>query len=122
MKYGLGTCSASLKELEDGLGKTDFYLLSRLGVTRSIPAELRYMPHRYCGMELNNLPVETTIAQINSLLQRYGTKTALGTTLTAAIEHLRSEAGETVELTGDSGDGEEVELLRSLPLQERAHS
>ena len=30
----------------------------------------------------------------------------------------RSEAGETVELTGDSGDGEEVELLRSLPLQE----
>ena len=29
----------------------------------------------------------------------------------------RSEAGETVELTRDSGDGEEVELLRRLGSQ-----
>ena len=41
------------------------------GVARSIPTALRYMPHKYCGMELNNLPVETMIAQINSLLQYY---------------------------------------------------
>ena len=93
LKYGLGTCSASLEELEGGLGKTDFYLLSRMGVARSIPTELRYMPHQYCGMELNHLPVEATIAQINSLLQHYGTTGALGTTLTAAIEHLQVEVG-----------------------------
>ena len=64
-----------------------------MGVARSIPTELRYMPHQYCGMELNHLPVEATIAQINSLLQHYGTTGALGTTLTAAIEHLQVEVG-----------------------------
>ena len=37
MKYGLGACTASLAELEDGLGTTDFYLTSRLGVVRNIP-------------------------------------------------------------------------------------
>ena len=69
---------ATLKELEGGLGLTDFYLISKLGAARSIPTALRYMPHVYCGMELNNLPVETTVAQINCLLQHYGTTTALG--------------------------------------------
>ena len=64
-----------------------------MGVARSIPTELRYMPHQYCGMELNSLTVEATIAQINSLLQHYGTTSALGTTLTAAIEHLQVKVG-----------------------------
>ena len=88
----------SLKELEGGLRTKDFYLLSRMGVARSIPTKLRYMLHQYCGMELNRLPVEATIAQINSLLQHYGTTSALGTTLTAVIEHLQVE----VEYTGCS--------------------
>ena len=93
LKYGLRACSASLEELEGGLGKTDYYLLSRMGVARSIPTELRYMPHQYCEMELNSLPAEATITQINSLLQHYGTTSALGTTLTAAIEHIQVEVG-----------------------------
>jgi hypothetical protein len=42
-------------------------------------------------MELNSLPVETTVAQINCLLQHYGTDTALGTTLAAVIKHLHVE-------------------------------
>ena len=32
MQYGLGTLLASMKELEQGLGTTDFYLISKLGV------------------------------------------------------------------------------------------
>ena len=68
MKYGLGACSAPLEELENGLHTTDFYLTSRLGVVRSIPNRLWYLPHQYCGMELLNLPIETTAAQVNCLL------------------------------------------------------
>ena len=77
MKYGLGACAATLKELEGGLGSTDFYLISKLGAARSTPTALRYMPHIYCGMELHSLPVETIVVQINCLLQHYGTTTAL---------------------------------------------
>ena len=91
MKYGLVACAATLKEPEGGLGSTDFYLISKLGATRSTPTALRYMPHVYCGMELNSLTMETTVAQINCLLQHYGTTTLLGTSLTAAIEHLQVE-------------------------------
>ena len=49
------------------------------------------MPHVYCGMELNSLSVEITVAQMNFLLQYYGMITALGTTLSVAIEHLQVE-------------------------------
>ena len=68
MKYGLGACTATLKELKGGLGSTDFYLISKLGAARSILTAVRCMSHVYCGMELNSLPVETTVAQINCLL------------------------------------------------------
>ena len=88
MKYGLGACAATLKEPEGGLGSTDFYLISKLGAARSNPTAVRYMPHIYCSMELNSIPVETTVVQINCLLQHYVTTTALGTTLSAAIDHL----------------------------------
>ena len=93
MKYGLGVCSAPLEELENGLGTTYFYLTSRLGVVRSIPKQLRYLPHQYCGMGLLNLPIETTAAQVNCLLQHYGTDSALGHTMMAALEHMQLEIG-----------------------------
>ena len=35
-KHGLGACTATLKELEGGLGSTDFCLISKLGAARSI--------------------------------------------------------------------------------------
>ena len=95
MKYGLRACAAKLKELESRLGSTDFYLMSKLGAARTIPTAVRYMPHVYCGMTLNSLPMETMVAQINCLLQHYGTTTALGTTLTVAIQHLQAEIGVT---------------------------
>ena len=95
MKYGLGACTVTMKEFERGLGSTDFYLMSKLGVARTIPTAVRYLPHIYCGMELNSLPVETMVVQINCLLQHYGRTTALRTTLSAAIEHLQVEIGLT---------------------------
>ena len=93
MKYGLSECLATLEETENGLGTTDYYLTSQLGVARNIPKQLRYLPHQYCGMEMLNLPMETTAAQINCLLQDYGTNTALGDTMAATMEHLQLEIG-----------------------------
>ena len=93
MKYGLGACSATLEELENGLGATDYCLTSRLGVVRNIPKRLRYLPHQYCDMELLNLHMEITAAQVNCLLQHYGTDSTLGHTMIAALEHLQLEIG-----------------------------
>ena len=39
MKYGLGASSATMKELREGLGSSDYYLISSLGVVRSIRKE-----------------------------------------------------------------------------------
>ena len=36
-----------------------------------------------------NLPIKTTVAQVNYLLQHYGTDTSLGNTLMAALKHLQ---------------------------------
>ena len=44
-------------------------------------------------MELLNLLMETMVAQINCLLQHYGTNIALGDTMTAAMEHLQLKIG-----------------------------
>ena len=95
MKYELRACAATLKELGNGLGSTDFYLISKLGVTRSIPTELSYMPHYYCDIELNSLLVDATVARINCLIQHYVASTALRTTLTAAIKRIQAEIGVT---------------------------
>ena len=91
MTYKLGTCTASLKEVENSLGLTDFYLIIKLSVAQRTPRTLIYIPYQFCGMELNSLPAETTVAQINCPLQQYGPATALKPTLKAAIEHLQVE-------------------------------
>ena len=88
MKCGLGVSVATLEEIENDLGLTDFYLISKLGVAQEKPTEPRYMPHHFWGMELSSPMVKTTVAQINCLLQHYGTYMALEATLTAGIEHL----------------------------------
>ena len=41
MKYGLVVCAVTLKELENRLGSTDFYLISKVGVAQTIPTALR---------------------------------------------------------------------------------
>ena len=46
-------------------------------------------------MELNSLPMETTVAQIHCLPQHYGKHMALVTTLVAAIEHFYVKIGVT---------------------------
>ena len=93
LKYGLGASPAKLEELKNGLGKSDHKILSMLGICRNINTQWRYLPHCYRGMELHNLPIETTAASINSFLQHYGTKTNLGLYLTALIENLQLELG-----------------------------
>ena len=93
MRYGLGASSASMKELREGLGSSDFYLISSLGVVRSIKKEWRYLPPAFSGMGLFDLTTETTAATINSLLQHYGTDSLVGITLEANKENLQIELG-----------------------------
>lgn len=93
LKYGLGASSAPLSQLEGTLGTHDFYMLSKLGVMRSIKTPLRYIPPYFCGIGLFSLTTEATGATINSFLQHYGTTSYLGQTLSAALEHLQLELG-----------------------------
>lgn len=93
LRYGLGACSASMTNLSKGLGSADYYLLSNLGVVRSITREWRYLPASFGGMHLFDLTIETTAATLSSLLQHYNMDTALGITLKAAMEHLQLELG-----------------------------
>ncbi|KAL7459566.1 hypothetical protein ACHAWC_011573 [Mediolabrus comicus] len=93
LRYGLGACSAPLGELASALGSADFYLLSNLGVVRTIKKEWRYLPPSLGGMGLFDLPIETAAATISSFLQHYETNSALGHNLKAAMEHLQVEIG-----------------------------
>eukprot|EP00975_Prorocentrum_lima_P026077 5482751-Prorocentrum_lima.AAC.1 len=79
--------------LSKGLGSSDYYLLSNLGVVRSITREWRYLPASFGGMELFDLTTEVTAATLNSFLQHFGTNTLIGTTLQAALEYLQLELG-----------------------------
>ena len=103
LKYGVGTTSATLEQLEnkkvngkeDGLGTRDHKILSRLGICRSCDVPWRYIPASHGGMELKNLTAEATAASLNLFLQHYGTDTSLGTYLTTTIENLQLELGVT---------------------------
>ncbi len=93
LRYGLGACSAPLGDLTGALGSADFYLLSNLGVVRTIKKEWRYLPPSLGGMGLFDLPIETAAATIASFLQHYEMNSALGHNLKAAMEHLQVEIG-----------------------------
>ena len=82
-----------MKKLNEGLGSLDFYLISSLGVIRSIKKEWRYLPAAFCGMGLFNLVTETTLATLNSFLKNYNTNLALGITLSATLENLQLKLG-----------------------------
>ena len=82
-----------MKELKKGLGSSDFYLISSLGVVRSIKEEWRYLPAAFCGMGLHNLVTETASATLNSFLQHYNTDSALGITLSTTLENLQLKLG-----------------------------
>ena len=84
---------AKLEELKTGLGTRNHKILSMLEICWNINTPWCYLPHYYGGMELNSLPIKTTAALINSLLQHYGTKTNLGLYLTASIDNLQLELG-----------------------------
>ena len=88
IKYGLGASSASMKELKEGLGSADYYLLSKLGCVRSITKALRYMPSYLGGIGLFDLTTEVTGATLNSLLQHYGTKSPIDIVMKATLQNM----------------------------------
>ena len=69
MKYGIGASPATMKELEEGLGKRDHKLLCYLGVCRNINTKWRYLPPNYGGIGLHSLKYEATLASLNMFLQ-----------------------------------------------------
>ena len=69
LKYGLGVSSAMIKELREGLGSSDYYLISSLDIVLSIQKEWRYLPTAFCRMDPFDLTMETTAANLNSFLQ-----------------------------------------------------
>ena len=85
--------STPLLRLAQGLGSSDFYLISSLGAVRTIKKEWRYLPAAFCGMGLYDITTETTAATINSFLQHYNMPTSLGVTLQANLENLQIELG-----------------------------
>ena len=95
IKYGLGAFSATMEELKEGLGSSDYYLTSSLGVVRSIRKEWRYLLVAFCGMCLFGLTAETTAATLNSFLHHYNMGSAVRITLTTTLENLQPELGVT---------------------------
>ena len=84
-----------MEKLDAGLGSADFHLTSCLGVVRTIKKEWRYLPSTFCGIEMFDLTTDTTVAQLNALLQHYKTNTEIGITITAELELLQLEIGVT---------------------------
>ena len=82
-----------MKELREGLGSSDYYLISSLGIIRTIKTEWRYPPAAFYGMGLYNLVTETTAANLNSFLQHYSTDSVLAITLSTTLEDLQLELG-----------------------------
>ena len=95
LKYGLGTSTATIEQLETGLGRRDHKILGHLGICRNIPTELRYIPSCFGGFALRSLTTEATAESLNMFLQHYGTESSLGIFLTATIENLQLELGVT---------------------------
>ena len=89
LRYGMCASSTPLLRLAQGLGSSDFYLISSLGVVRTIKKEWRYLPSAFCGMGLYDITTETTAATINSFLQHYNMPTLLGVTLQTYLENLQ---------------------------------
>ena len=95
MRYGLGALPESMKELEQGLGTTDFYLIIKLGVVRLIAKEWWYILSMFGGMGLNSLPIEATVCSINLFLQNYATASNLDLTIRVSFQELQMELGMT---------------------------
>ena len=93
LKHGLGALSATMKELREGLGSSDYCLISSIGAIRSIKTEWSYLPAAFCGMGLYNIVTEITATSLNSFLQHSNTNLALGTTLQATLKNLQLELG-----------------------------
>ena len=69
---------ATMKELEEELGSSDYYLTTSIGVVRSVKTKWRCLPVAFCGMALFDLVTEIMAATLNSFLQHYNTDSAVG--------------------------------------------
>ena len=93
LRYGMCASSTPLACLAQGLGSSDFYLISSLGVVRTIKKEWRYLPAAFCGMGLYNIATKTTAATINSFLRHYNMSLSIDVTLQACLENLQLKLG-----------------------------
>ena len=93
LKYGLGASSAMIKDSREGLGPSDYYLISSLGVVWSTKKEWRYLPVAFCGMGLFNLMTKKAVVNLNAFLQHYNPDSAIGITLTTTLENLQLKLG-----------------------------
>jgi len=93
LKYGLAASSATIDQLETGLGKSDHKLLSCLGVARSIATPVRYFPQALNGIGLRSLVTETATAQINAFLQHWDAPTSMGVSIRYTLEQMQLEMG-----------------------------
>ena len=77
-----------MKELREGMGSSNYYLISSLGVIWSIKKEWRYIPLAFCGMTLFDLMMGAITATLDSFLQHYSTDSAVEITLTTTTKNL----------------------------------
>ena len=87
----MGASSVTMKELREGLGSSDYYLISSLGITGSIKTEWQYLPAAFYGMGLYGHTTETAGANLNPFLQHSNIDLAMGITLTTTLENARGQ-------------------------------
>ncbi len=76
--YGIGTISAPFKELEEGLMRIYYDMLSIGGVRKSVRRELQQLDGGFYGIGLPHPGIECLLGHVNKLLLHYSSPTGLG--------------------------------------------
>ena len=78
LRYGLGTLTNDIEDVEHLLDGVDFILLPLLGVNRHIKTGWRKVHQTFGGVGLLSIATEQLIARVNMVLQHFGTPTSIG--------------------------------------------
>ena len=93
LHYGLGSNTASLKDLSLCLKKQYWQMMPLGGIIRSAPTALRQLDHGFFGAGLPHVGIECTSAQVNKLLMHYGYPSHIGRELTISLGFMTLEMG-----------------------------
>ena len=93
LHYGLGSNTASLKDLSLCLKKQYWQMMPLGGIIRSAPTALRQLDHGFFGAGLPHVGIECTSAQVNKLLMHYGCPSHIGRELTISLGFMTLEMG-----------------------------